>query len=238
MHSNRYTLIFVFIVTVVLGTILSFTKENLREDQENNLKADVNKTILRSLGFSEEQGSSWSNEDVEKIFTSNVVGLCVDSQGNIIDNVVLEEIDIEKNIEQLPVYLRVVDGEFQGIALPVAGKGLWSTVFGYIALEPDLNTVLGIQFYKHGETPGLGGEVEKKWFTNNFIGKKIRNNKDEIIGVEVLKGKVDNSKKDSIHQVDGISGATVTSKGVTIFLKDDLKRYEAYLNKVKENGII
>ena len=173
MHSNRYTLIFVFIVTVVLGTILSFTKENLREDQENNLKADVNKTILRSLGFSEEQGSSWSNEDVEKIFTSNVVGLCVDSQGNIIDNVVLEEIDIEKNIEQLPVYLRVVDGEFQGIALPVAGKGLWSTVFGYIALEPDLNTVLGIQFYKHGETPGLGGEVEKKWFTNNFVGKKL-----------------------------------------------------------------
>ena len=140
MHSNRYTLIFVFIVTIVLGTILSFTKENLRESQENNLKADVNKTILRSLGFSEKQGSSWSNEDVEKIFSSNVVGLCVDPQGNIIDNIVLEEIDIEKNIEQLPVYLRVVDGEFQGIALPVAGKGLWSTVFGYIALEPDLNT--------------------------------------------------------------------------------------------------
>ena len=132
MHSNRYTLIFVFIVTIVLGTILSFTKENLRESQENNLKADVNKTILRSLGFSEKQGSSWSNEDVEKIFSSNVVGLCVDPQGNIIDNIVLEEIDIEKNIEQLPVYLRVVDGEFQGIALPVAGKGLWSTVFGYI----------------------------------------------------------------------------------------------------------
>ena len=220
MHSNRYTLIFVFIVTIVLGTILSFTKENLRESQENNLKADVNKTILRSLGFSEKQGSSWSNEDVEKIFSSNVVGLCVDPQGNIFDNIVLEEI------------------EFQGIALPVAGKGLWSTVFGYIALEPDLNTVLGIQFYKHGETPGLGGEVEKKWFTNNFVGKKIRNDNDEIIGIEVLKGKVDNSKKDSIHQVDGISGATVTSKGVTIFLKDDLKRYEAYLNKVKDNGII
>ena len=68
--------------------------------------------------------------------------------------------------------------------------------------------------------------------------KKIRNDNDEIIGIEVLKGKVDNSKSDAIHKVDGISGATVTSKGVTIFLKDDLKRYEAYLNKVKENGII
>tara|TARA_B100000427_G_scaffold75592_1_gene61607 strand:- start:97 stop:813 length:717 start_codon:yes stop_codon:yes gene_type:complete len=238
MHSNRYTLIFVFIVTVILGTILSFTKENLRESQEQNLKADVNKTILRSLGFSEQEGSSWSNEDVEEIFTSNIKALCVDPEGNIIDNILLEEIDIEKNVEQLPVYLKIVNNELQGIALPVAGKGLWSTVFGYIALEPDLNTVLGIQFYKHGETPGLGGEVEKKWFTNNFTGKKIRNDNDEIIGIEVLKGKVDNSKKDAIHQVDGISGATVTSKGVTIFLKDDLKRYEAYLNKVKENGII
>ncbi len=238
MHSNRYTLIFVFIVTVILGTILSFTKENLRESQEQNLKADVNKTILRSLGFSEQEGSSWSNEDVEEIFTSNIKALCVDPEGNIIDNILLEEIDIEKNVEQLPVYLKIVNNELQGIALPVAGKGLWSTVFGYIALEPDLNTVLGIQFYKHGETPGLGGEVEKKWFTNNFTGKKIRNDNDEIIGIEVLKGKVDNSKKDAIHQVDGISGATVTSKGVTIFLKDDLKRYEAYLNKVKKNGII
>ena len=97
---------------------------------------------------------------------------------------------------------------------------------------------MGIQFYKHGETPGLGGEVEKQWFTSNFVCKKIRNDNDEIIGIEVLKGKVDNSKSYSIHQVDGISGATVTSKGVTIFLKDDLKRYEAYLNKVKDNGII
>ena len=238
MHSNRYTLLFVFIVTVVLGTLLSVTKENLKDKQEDNLRADVNKTILRSLDFSEEEDSPWSNEKVEEIFNNSIMALCVDSEGNKIDNVVLEEVDIEKDIERLPVYLKVVEGELQGIALPVAGKGLWSTVFGYIALAPDLDTVLGIQFYKHGETPGLGGEVEKEWFTENFIGKKIRNVEGEIIGIKVLKGKVDDSKEDAIHQVDGISGATVTSNGVTIFLKDDLKRYEAYLNEIKENGII
>jgi Na+-transporting NADH:ubiquinone oxidoreductase subunit C len=166
------------------------------------------------------------------------MALCVDLEGNKIDNVVLEEIDIERDVKRLPVYLKVVEGELQGIALPVAGKGLWSTLFGYIALGPDLDTVLGIQFYKHGETPGLGGEVEKEWFTNNFVGKKIRNVDGEIIGIKVLKGKVDYSKEDAIHQVDGISGATVTSNGVTVFLKDDLKRYEPYLNKIKENGII
>ena len=238
MHSNRYTLLFVFIVTVVLGTLLSVTKENLKDKQEDNLRADVNKTILRSLDFSEEEDNPWSNEKVEEIFNNSIVGLCVDSEGNKIDNVILEEIDIEKDIERLPVYLKVIEGKLEGIAIPVAGKGLWSTLFGYIALEPDLDTVLGIQFYKHGETPGLGGEVEKEWFTDNFIGKKIRNVEGEIIGIKVLKGKVDDSKEDAIHQVDGISGATVTSNGVTIFLKDDLKRYEAYLNKIKENGII
>tara|TARA_B110000014_G_scaffold46725_1_gene30942 strand:+ start:2010 stop:2726 length:717 start_codon:yes stop_codon:yes gene_type:complete len=238
MHSNRYTLFFVFIITVVLGTLLSVTKENLKVKQEDNLRADVNKTILRSLEFKEEENNPWSNEKVEEIFNNSIVGLCVDSEGNKIDNVILEEIDIEKDIERLPVYLKVIEGKLEGIAIPVAGKGLWSTLFGYIALEPDLDTVLGIQFYKHGETPGLGGEVEKEWFTENFIGKKIRNVEGEIIGIKVLKGKVDDSKEDAIHQVDGISGATVTSNGVTIFLKDDLKRYEAYLNKIKENGII
>jgi Na+-transporting NADH:ubiquinone oxidoreductase subunit C len=238
MHSNRYTLLFVFIITVVLGTLLSFTKENLKDKQENNLRADVNKTILRSLDFLEEEENPWSNEKVEEIFNNSIMALCVDLEGNKIDNVVLEEIDIERDVKRLPVYLKVVEGELQGIALPVAGKGLWSTLFGYIALGPDLDTVLGIQFYKHGETPGLGGEVEKEWFTNNFVGKKIRNVDGEIIGIKVLKGKVDYSKEDAIHQVDGISGATVTSNGVTVFLKDDLKRYEPYLNKIKENGII
>lgn len=111
-------------------------------------------------------------------------------------------------------------------------------MFGYIALEPDTDTVLGIQFYKHGETPGLGGEVEKAWFTNNFVGKKIRSNDDKVIGIEVLKGKVDSSNPYSMHQVDGISGATVTGKGVGSFLKEDLGRYESYFNKVRADGTI
>jgi len=237
MHSNNYTLGFVFIITIVLGTMLSFTKMNIKDLQEYNLKADVKKNILRSLDFNETEEQPWSNEVVEKIFNDNVKAFCVDINGNIID-CIIEEVDTERNTEVLPVYLKVVENKTEGIAVPIAGKGLWSTVFGYIALEPDTDTVLGIQFYKHGETPGLGGEVEKAWFTNNFIGKKIRYNNDKIIGVEVLKGKVDYSKPSAIHQVDGISGATVTGKGVGNFLKEDLGRYEAYLNKVRDSGTI
>ena len=128
----------------------------------------------------------------------------------------------------------------EGIAIPIAGKGLWSTIFGFIALNPDTDTVLGIQFYKHGETPGLGGEVEKKWFTDNFINKKIRDKNGKIISIAVIKGGVDYSKsnKSSIHQVDGISGATVTADGVTDFLLEDLLRYEKKLDEIRDYGTI
>ena len=76
-----------------------------------------------------------------------------------------------------------------------------------------------IVFYKHGETPGLGGEVEKAWFQDNFKGKRFVDEKNTLIGIEVLKGAVDETSKEAYHQVDGISGATITSRGVTNMIK-------------------
>ena len=148
MYSNNYTLFFVFIVTVVLGTMLSFTKDSVKDLQDQNLKADVQKTILRSLNFEEDLLSS--NESIEKTFKNYIDAKCVNIQGEIV-NCNIEEVDIEKNEEVLPIYMRMNNDEIQGIALPVAGKGLWSTIFGYIALNPDTDSVLGIQFYKHGD---------------------------------------------------------------------------------------
>jgi Na+-transporting NADH:ubiquinone oxidoreductase subunit C len=138
------------------------------------------------------------------------------------------------NIEYLPAYKASNPESF---IIPIAGKGLWSTLFGYFALEKDLNTVKGISFYKHGETPGLGGEVEKKWFQDNFIGKKIFNSSAELISIKVVKGKAGDvlSSDALIHGVDGISGATITSRGVSEFLKNDLLRYEPYINRNKSN---
>jgi len=95
----------------------------------------------------------------------------------------------------------------------------------------DLNTVKGITFYKHGETPGLGGEIEKKWFQENFIGKKIFNDGGKLMSVSVAKGKA----MDENHEVDGISGATITSKGVSDFLKNDLLRYIDFLTIHRSN---
>ena len=251
MHSNNYTLGFVFIVTIILGTMLSFTKENVKDLQDKNLKADVQKTILRSLNFDE--NLLLTNESIEQTFKNYIDAKCVDVQGQIVE-CNIEEVDIEKNKDVLPVYMRVSNEKIEGIALPIAGKGLWSTIFGYIALNPDTESVLGIQFYKHGETPGLGGEVEKKWFTDNFVNhpqkqsngelkyipKKIRDKNGKIVSITVIKGGVDysDSNNASIHQVDGISGATVTADGVTDFLLEDLLRYEKTLNKIRDYGTI
>jgi len=251
MHSNNYTLFFVFIVTVVLGTMLSFTKDSVKDLQDQNLKADVQKTILRSLNFDE--SLLLTNESIEETFKSSIDAKCVNVEGEIVD-CNIEEVDIEKNEDTLPIYIRMDNDEVQGIALPIAGKGLWSTIFGYIALNPDTDSVLGIQFYKHGETPGLGGEVEKKWFTDNFVNhplmqpngeiqyipKKIRDKSGKIVSIKVVKGGVDYSESNtsSIHQVDGISGATVTADGVTDFLLEDLLRYEKTLDKIRDYGTI
>ena len=148
MYSNNYTLGFVFIVTIILGTMLSFTKENVKDLQDQNLKADVQKTILRSLNFDE--NLLLTNESIEQTFKNYIDAKCVDIQGQIVE-CNIEEVDIEKNKDVLPVYMRVSNEKIEGIALPIAGKGLWSTIFGYIALNPDTESVLGIQFYKHGE---------------------------------------------------------------------------------------
>ena len=251
MYSNNYTLGFVFIVTLILGTMLSFTKDSVKTLQDQNLKADVQKTILRSLNF--EENLLVSNESIEQTFKNYIDAKCVNVEGEIVE-CNIEEVDIEKNEETLPIYIRMNNEKIEGIALPIAGKGLWSTIFGYIALNPDTDSVLGIQFYKHGETPGLGGEVEKKWFTDNFVNhpikesngeityvpKKIRNENGKIISISVIKGGVDYSKsnKSAIHQVDGISGATVTADGVSDFLLEDLLRYEKTLDKIRDYGTI
>ena len=120
-----------------------------------------------------------------------------------------------------------------GYAIPIAGKGLWSTLFGYFAIEPDGRTVKGITFYKHGETPGLGGEVDKPWFQQNFIGKRFVDENDQLLGIHVIKGKVQSDDQEAYHKVDGISGATMTGKGLEYFLKDDLVKYEPFFKQVR-----
>ncbi|MFQ6676900.1 MAG: NADH:ubiquinone reductase (Na(+)-transporting) subunit C [Fidelibacterota bacterium] len=231
-QSNTYTLVFTAIVTVILGIMLSIAATSLKERQDLNVALDIKKNILRALGFTETEDEPWTQQTIQEIFEKNVEGFVVNSKGNR-----LKEVSVENIVEsdQYPVYCKHIPGYgIDGYAIPISGKGLWSTLFGYIALEPDGITVKGITFYKHGETPGLGGEVEKEWFTDNFMGKKIIDNEGTLVSIQIVKGNVDKTSKESFHQVDGISGATMTGKGVTAFLKTDLRKYEPFFQQIRK----
>ena len=232
MQSNAYTLIFTSFTTIILGFLLSFVSTSLKETQEINEEIDIMKNILYSLEFSEEDGS-WTGEEVKKLFDSSVIQKVVSVDGEVIENLTPSEIPTDKMETQFPLYIKIVNNSIDGYAIPISGKGLWSTLYGYFALENDGSTVKGIRFYKHGETPGLGGEVEKDWFTNNFVGKKITDMNGRLVSIQSIKGQVDTSSPNAYHQVDGISGATMTTKGLNEFLMNDLKKYDSFFHKIR-----
>ncbi|MAV76440.1 MAG: Na(+)-translocating NADH-quinone reductase subunit C [Cellvibrionales bacterium] len=128
-----------------------------------------------------------------------------------------DQAKISRRENQALVYIVESQGEFDKIILPVHGYGLWSTLYGFVALENDLNTIAGLGFYEHGETPGLGGEVDNPRWKAFWPGKKVY--KEGTVAIQLIKGVVDPSGVDSPYQVDGLSGATLTSTGVTNLLQ-------------------
>jgi Na+-transporting NADH:ubiquinone oxidoreductase subunit C len=159
----------------------------------------------------------------------------LDLSGNEVKDKLVTDLNPKKDLDLLPLYYCQKNGEIDSYIIPISGKGLWSTIYGYLALEPDAVTVKGITFYKHGETPGLGGEIEKEWFKQNFVGKKILSPQGELVSIAVIKGKVADkySEGDAYRYVDGISGSTLTGNGLTQFLKEDLLQYEPFFKQIR-----
>jgi Na+-transporting NADH:ubiquinone oxidoreductase subunit C len=125
---------------------------------------------------------------------------------------------IKRRANDALIYL-VKDGErIKSIILPIHGRGLYSTLYGFIALRNDGSTVEGLSFYEHGETPGLGGEVDNPRWRNQWVGKRIYDDKGEL-KFQVIKGGVDTSRPDAQYQVDAIAGATLTSRGVNNLMR-------------------
>ena len=135
------------------------------------------------------------------------------------------------------VYIIEKNGKIDQIILPIKGYGLWSTLYGFLALDGDLQTIRGITYYEHGETPGLGGEVDNESWKASWIDKKAFDD-DGNIAIVVAKGKVDTARPEGVYQVDGLSGATITSRGVTNMLLFWLGEngFGPYLNRLREAG--
>ena len=124
---------------------------------------------------------------------------------------------IKRRAKYSSVY--IVEGEqgIEKVILPIKGYGLWSTMYGFLALESDLQTVAGIGFYEHAETPGLGGEIDNPNWKTSWVGKQAYNQGDLVLSV--IKGRVDTERAGSESQIDGLAGATLTTRGVDKLIK-------------------
>ncbi|MDJ0839751.1 MAG: NADH:ubiquinone reductase (Na(+)-transporting) subunit C [Acidobacteriota bacterium] len=143
----------------------------------------------------------------------------------------------QKRAEYDPGYklVYVHRGETGGVdayVVPIEGYGLWDIIKGYLALETDLNTIKGVTFYEHKETPGLGARVTEAWFQESFKGKKILDENNNLVSITVAKGPTASGP----HQVDGISGATLTGDGMNVFMKRDLETYEPYFQTLRSSS--
>ena len=230
-NSNVYVMGFAVTMCVTVSAVLATLASSLRETQEAAAEFDRQKNVMMAAGLIK-AGDERTREELEKLFEAKVKEVTVDTETGA--ELAGSAQEVAQKRKESPLRYRVVgaaetdSGEVT--ILPVSGKGLWSTIYGYIALEADKDTVRGITFYKHGETPGLGGEVENPQWTGQWVGKSIR--RDDGIGVIVKKGKVDAGvAREKKHYVDGLAGATITSNGVTKFVERDLRSFEAYLSK-------
>ncbi|MFH0907741.1 MAG: NADH:ubiquinone reductase (Na(+)-transporting) subunit C [bacterium] len=238
--GDGYVIGFALVVCVVCSLMLSATASILKERQDYNVELDRKFNVLKAFGAQvrSDDGRRISGPEIDRIFREKISEIVLDgASGQLLDGKTSADFSAEDLHDRkvLPLYVWKENGELDKVALPIHGKGLWSTIYGYISLKRDLATIEGITFYKHGETPGLGGEVETDWFQDQFKGKMIFED-GQRLHFDIVKGKVaDRYPEGNNHAVDGISGATLTGKGVMTFLNSDLDKYENYFKLLRKS---
>jgi len=231
-NSNGYTFLFAAIMVVVVGSLLAFAATSLKDLQDENIKKEKMQNILASVGVvvEREQAPSQFTSVIKEQLALKIDG-SVDESSKAFDIDLKNELSKKVEDQRFPLYVAEQD-EKKFYIVPLRGAGLWDAIWGYVALEEDLNTIKGTVFDHKGETPGLGAEITQKWFQDRFVGEKIMNQSGEIVGVEVAKGNTSQAKDD--NKVDAISGSTITGNGVTNMIKERLSNYKNYFAKQKK----
>ena len=232
--SNVYTFIFAAIMVFVVASTLAFTASSLKSLQADNVRKEKMQNILSTIGIETDR------EKAETLYKKYVdVTLALDHTGKNDDSVDAFKIklnsEIKKPVEQqrFPLYKAQVDNTRYYI-IPLRGSGLWDAIWGYIALKSDINTIQGAVFDHKAETAGLGAEITQQWFMDRFREEKVFDSNGQLVGIKV--SKTNNDPKDSDkedHEVDAISGATITGDGVTDMIKERLTHYLPYFEKEK-----
>lgn len=208
--TNRYMLLYSLGLAAVVALLLTVVATGLKERQQNNIRNEKMQQLLATIGI-----------DAPR-----------DGVQSIYNQYFKEELNVAQDgQEPLTLYLYEKEGQ-SGYVIPTTGNGLWGKVYANVALADDLNTITGITFSHDSETPGLGAEITSDAFCNQFIGKQILDNSGNVVSVAVVK----HADPSDPHQVDAISGGTMTSNGVSAMLLDELKRYQDYISSQRKEA--
>ena len=215
-NSNVYIITYSVVMVVLVAVLLTLAAVGLKPLQDKNILEDNKSQIVKALG----------SKSVTKPYLLDKNGVKIDS-AEVKVFATLKNLKASHSAGKYPIFV----AEDGSVVVPLYGKGLWDAIWGFIALEPDMNTVKGIVLNHKGETPGLGAEIATPKHQAKYVGKKIFDD-EQFVGITLVKGGAENG---NLHQVDAITGGTKTSDGVTKMIKNSLAPYEAYFkaNKVE-----
>lgn len=231
--SNGYTFGFSIALVVVVGVILSSVALGLKDRIKANEAVKKKMDILAAIGVES------TRKNGEKLYSEYITeSYVISSEGEVKENLPEDKTAIKLDIQNqfrdkkiakqdrlYPVFEAELDGD-KVFVLPVVGKGLWGPIWGYLALADDYQTIVGASFDHKGETPGLGAEIKQSFFENQFENEKISQNGD-FTEIQV----VQNGTGSEDQKVDGITGGTITSKGVEEMVNRTMQVYQKYFSK-------
>ena len=241
--KNSYTILFAIVMVLIVGSILAYLATSLKPRIDENKRFEKQQNILYAMGVNDNDEKSIAfipTDKVEEMFTKYIKKEYIIQGDKATEYKEAYLIDIKKEAakakdasyqRKLPLFVGEKDGE-EFYIIPMRGKGLWDAIWGFVALDKNL-VVKGVFFDHKGETPGLGANINQRFFMDDFSGEHIA---DGIAfkGVTIAKGNADPKNNDKTdYEVDAIAGATITGDGVSAMIKKDLKMYMPYLQTLK-----
>ena len=217
-NSNTYIIIYSVVMVVVVAVLLSLAALGLKDRQQSNILNEKKTQIVKALG---EDPATTNYDDVIK------EAMILNANGEVVEGDVFTALnDLKASFAegQYPIFVAT-----SGVVVPLYGAGLWGPIWGYIALDTDMNTVKGIVLDHAGETPGLGAEITTPKHQAMYPGKTVYEG-DALVGVTLKKGGAD---KNNPHEVDAITGGTKTSDGVSAMISDCLNYYKPYFDAAR-----
>lgn len=235
-QSNLYIILYAAAITVVCGGLLAFASQSLKPMQDANVELERKQNILMTV-MPLKKG-----DDINALYAAKVKESVIDFQGNVKEGMKPTDVDIAKEYKKkpeerlLPLYEFRDEGDpakVNNVVLPIYGFGLWNDIWGFVALQADFNTIQGVSFAHKGETPGLGARISSEEIQDRYKGKSLFD-ADALESVIMQKGEGNDYSNDP-HKVDGMSGATLTAKGVNNMFVDYFTCYKNYLRKSSQN---